>query len=278
LGGLLDGGGMMKIGYRNYPILEKLHNESLGKLPILTGDIIYFETHYKEFSDRWKMKANCFKKEINVISEPFFKAVIDTQPQLTDLLKDIIVNDIGDFVVEGCYIYKDFVYMMYYEAIKGSEDMELFLYIFHKDGTPIANYVDSCQYDIYQEGFISSFTHQTRKQDKDKKEWLYESINLVWLFRMFKTYAQVETKIVNAKSKSKTNTEKYLNDTDMNLTFLDSKWFTNLVRSDGFSVRGHFRLQPKKNKDGQWTRELIWINQFQKSGYTAPARKTLISQ
>jgi len=53
---------------------------------------------------------------------------------------------------------------------------------------------------------------------------------------------------------------------------LDSKWFTTLVKSDAFHVRGHFRLQPKK-KDGEWTKELIWINDFQKEGYTAPARR-----
>lgn len=51
---------------------------------------------------------------------------------------------------------------------------------------------------------------------------------------------------------------------------MDSKWFTNLVKSDGFKVRGHFRFQPKK-KDGVWTKELIWINEFEKSGYNREA-------
>jgi hypothetical protein len=26
-------------------------------------------------------------------------------------------------------------------------------------------------------------------------------------------------------------------------------------------------------KNGEWTKELIWISEFEKTGYTAPARK-----
>ena len=56
------------------------------------------------------------------------------------------------------------------------------------------------------------------------------------------------------------------------IQILNSTWFTTLVKSDNFKVRGHFRLQPKK-KGGEWTKEIIWVNEFVKSGYTAPAKK-----
>ena len=32
-------------------------------------------------------------------------------------------------------------------------------------------------------------------------------------------------------------------------------------------VSGHFRLQPKKDENGEWTRELIYIEPYAKKGY-----------
>ena len=48
---------------------------------------------------------------------------------------------------------------------------------------------------------------------------------------------------------------------------MDCTWFTTIVRNECFSVRGHFRLQPQKDNTGNWTKELIYINEFQKHGY-----------
>lgn len=89
---------------------------------------------------------------------------------------------------------------------------------------------------------------------------------------LFRKYAQVEIKNLPAGRKVKGIICDYKNETKVNVEYLDSKWFTTLVKSDGFDVRGHFRLQPKK-KNGEWTKEMIWINPFVKTGYTAPARK-----
>lgn len=88
---------------------------------------------------------------------------------------------------------------------------------------------------------------------------------------LFKKYATVETKEFLAGQKTKYLGQKCINDTKYNITHLDSKWFTNIVRSAGFEVRGHFRLQPYG--PGMKERKLIWIEAFEKTGYTAPARK-----
>jgi hypothetical protein len=51
---------------------------------------------------------------------------------------------------------------------------------------------------------------------------------------------------------------------------LDSTWFTTIVRSEGFKVGGHFRMQPfGKNLSD---RKLIWISPFDKNGYTRKAK------
>ena len=89
---------------------------------------------------------------------------------------------------------------------------------------------------------------------------------------LFIRYAKVETKILPPKTKTMGVGCYYNNTTKSKITMLDSRWFTTLMKSDSFKVRGHFRLQPKK-ENGEWTKQLIWINEFEKSGYTAPARK-----
>ena len=54
---------------------------------------------------------------------------------------------------------------------------------------------------------------------------------------------------------------------------LDSTWFTNIVRSEGFAVHGHFRMQACGPNHSQ--RKLTYINDFEKKGYTRRAKKTI---
>ncbi len=107
------------------------------------------------------------------------------------------------------------------------------------------------------------------KGDPGAEYWLH-LFSLVVGEAMFKKYAKVE--IVESKARTKIHAQgcKYLNETDLDIEYLDSKWFTTLVNSKGFKVGGHFRLQPKK-KEGEWTKELIWINDFEKKGYNRKA-------
>lgn len=90
------------------------------------------------------------------------------------------------------------------------------------------------------------------------------------VYKLFKTYAEVETKILWPNSVIKDVNCKYINDTHLPITYLDSKWFTNLVKSEAFTVHGHFRLQACGK--GLNDHKLIWISEYTKSGYTAPAR------
>jgi hypothetical protein len=100
-----------------------------------------------------------------------------------------------------------------------------------------------------------------------------EYINIIVSFHVLKKYAEVETKILEPHSKNRAFNCKYYNDTDHQIQIMDSTWFTMLVKSDEFKVRGHFRFQPC----GQAFRDkkLIWIKDFKKEGYTRKARKEL---
>lgn len=262
----------MKISYSNYPILEKLYKGSLGNMPLFHTDKKFFDIYGSAFVNNWKFNCKYFQNEINVISIPFYEATVKAEKSLVDLWEDIVLNDSADFDIKGCYIMGDFVFMINYEVKKGSEDNELFLYMFDKQGIPLAMFNDSSKYKIYQNGWISS-CFSIENKPTEIQDWIMYKFRDIVILRMFKTYADVETKIIPPNSKIKDIDCKYVNDTKLKLTYLDSKWFTNLVKSDGFNVRGHFRLQPKK-ENGRWTKELIWISEFQKSGYTAKARIT----
>lgn len=68
------------------------------------------------------------------------------------------------------------------------------------------------------------------------------------------------------------------NKSGVRVQYIDSRWIREIIRLEGFKVRGHFRLQPIKDEDGEWTRKLIYINEFEKHGYHRRALKTLENQ
>ena len=92
---------------------------------------------------------------------------------------------------------------------------------------------------------------------------------------LFKHYAKVETIHVKPKEKVRdpNSKEKHFNETDIPINILDCRWFNNIIRDEPFGVRGHFRLQPKKDKEGKWIKEMIYIKPFIKTGYNIKAKK-----
>jgi len=262
----------MKISNRNYPILEKLNNCSLGVLPMYECDLQFWNTAGDKIVELWKYAQPEFIKQINIISEPFYKSSKKAMPKLLDLYQDIIQNDLADFSINGTYIYGNKTYMIHYETKKGTQDNELFFFVFDKRGVPKYFFIDSWKKEIWQNGWISKFEGLPEKHNSDEaKKFIYSKLIIIILLDMFKKYAEIETKYLPPNKITKDINCKYVNDTKLGINILDSKWFTTLVKSDAFTVHGHFRLQPcgKDMKD----KKLIWINDFMKTGYTARARK-----
>ena len=243
---------------------------SLENIPIFETDKIDFNKDI--FINEWSFYNQAFNEEINVISETFIDSACKASRKLNDLWIDISNDKKIDISVKGTYIISDFVYMIDYEIKNGITKQ--ILYLFNKDGVPLKMYNYNEKHKETSHYWLSNvFLYDYNTEEKQIK-YFEKSLAIIILFKMFKSYADVETKVLKPHSKLKTISCKYVNDTKLELTYLDSKWFTNLVKSEGFNVRGHFRLQPKK-KNGQWTKELIWINKFEKTGYTAKARKLL---
>jgi hypothetical protein len=91
---------------------------------------------------------------------------------------------------------------------------------------------------------------------------------------LFINFAEVETKLMKPNDRIWDEigvNAIYNNKTTSDITVIDSTWYTNLVSSGAFKVRGHFRLQPYGPERSQ--RRLQWIADFQKEGYHRKAKK-----
>lgn len=262
----------MKISYRNQAVLKMLQTNSLGPVAIqsqdkneLTDDLL------AEFGKLWKINASSFNKNVKVLSEPFAQAVLQSADKLTcgDLIvRAFLENAAGTLVINDrtmCYSFEkinetvtELTYFLFKKTPTEAPELRGFIYMELDALDSSANtqtyFAKSA---IYQGDIALSIELYTKL--------LVATLNFI-------KYADIQVKILPAQKTVKEISCKYVNDTDSNIQFLDSTWFTTLIKSDAFKVRGHFRLQPKK-KNGECATELIWINEFVKTGYTAPARK-----
>lgn len=67
---------------------------------------------------------------------------------------------------------------------------------------------------------------------------------------------------------------KITNTSDFNVYVVDSSWNKLIIRTEGFAVRGHFRLQPCGHNMSE--RKLIWISSFEKNGYKRTPRAKIL--
>lgn len=82
---------------------------------------------------------------------------------------------------------------------------------------------------------------------------------------LFLELTEPEILVLPPNKKQGTRKAGYYNDGDNSITIVDSTWNKFIVRTDGFGVAGHFRLQV--HGPGRQQRKLIWINPFEKQGY-----------
>ena len=286
---------MSRISYRNYPVLKRTlsgsqrDTSSFRTVARVSPDVLdtlhtYFDLPYTYLNHKDLYasggrghSADLFSSDINdygvlKVSESFKKAADLAKYKLEEAMFDMFHGVWS--VHKGTLIYKDTVTIFHIANYKGAL-CYVSIFEFLRDGElKRAFYLDG------RHKTNSGISIGLRSEEVDPEEPFTEVIDLEgWacnaycnIFRLlaFKKYAQVET--VESKARTKIHAQgcKYLNETDLDIEYLDSKWFTSLVNSKGFKVGGHFRLQPKK-KEGEWTKELIWINDFEKKGYSRKA-------
>ena len=266
----------MKISYRTHPIIYRLENKKLGlvngqkeEFDLLTNNQVFFRERFAELCSE-KFSFYC-------LTESFKDAY-------TFAGKRLLNSSLCVDVPSGSYCFIDskigFAIKIKNDTEIGCLDCEVFSIVRYEQNekAPLLRYFGSISllYDIDKnddgniryagfDGIDSTTFNKVEGND------LMTSVMWHVFLILFIKYAEVETKILPAGKKVKDIACKYLNETKSDVTILNSTWFTTLIKSDAFKVRGHFRLQPcgQAFKD----KKLIWINDFEKCGYTAPARK-----
>lgn len=107
----------------------------------------------------------------------------------------------------------------------------------------------------------------------DTSSFTQSIYDFVIVYLIFKKYAKIEYELCKCGKKTKSAIVKdtIKNKSSFNVNVMDCTWFTTIFRNEGFKVRGHFRLQPKI-VNGGWTKELIYINEYEKKGYHRMAK------
>lgn len=243
---------MSRVSYRSHPVLKDLFNKDLSNLKLLKEDVDKFDGFKKSFHRINNEFLNNYTGSINIISESFVKKVNSCMDSLNKIslseeIQDYVVFSMGNIVVLFSVISDPKI-----KYLTSS------LTILSKEGNILC-------YGLISNNKILSYVSDSMKYNFNQ---LWASFfNILTL----KKYAKIETVESKAKSEQTFAGCKYLNETDLDIEYLDSKWFTTLLNSQGFKVRGFFRLQPKK-KNGEWTKELIWIDEFEKQGYNRQAK------
>jgi len=249
----------MKISYRTHPALlhlgsnrEKLSNHTL----------------YKDNS------FNAFIKKINrdnIIkpSNNFSDAVDKSAEKLSVLFNDLIVQS---YLNNTSGVFLKSVVTVFYNIISITNDGVIYeLVVFDNlTGEPLS-YVLRQENTSHEFWSSKHFRESLVINNLSPKQIIDSIISEILFTLLFKKYAEVEVKDIPPDGKVKVATFKCVNDTKLKIEYLDSKWFTTLIKSEGFNVRGHFRFQVCGR--GNMDRKLIWIDEHTKSGYTSIARK-----
>lgn len=72
--------------------------------------------------------------------------------------------------------------------------------------------------------------------------------------------------------------KKVINQTGQEVIVMDSKWFRKIINDNDIFVRGFWRMQNKKNTEGEWYKELIFVDSFVRHGYHRNAKIEDISE
>lgn len=117
----------------------------------------------------------------------------------------------------------------------------------------------------------SSYTFPT--DNKNTAHWKDTYFVQFLKLLFFIEFSDVEYKLLGPNQKYGTKREgNYLNGTKRDIAIVDSNWNIITINNNAFTVSGHLRFQPiGKDRLG---RKLIFIQEFDKSGYTRKGQGT----
>ncbi len=115
---------------------------------------------------------------------------------------------------------------------------------------------------------------------EDRHMALASVVNFVSAYVAVKRFVKVETVIipqgkftaVEGTPLEYVDKKKIINQTGQEVIVMDSKWFRKIINDNDIYVRGFWRMQNKKNDEGEWYKELIFVDSFVRHGYHRNAK------
>lgn len=237
----------------------------------------------KQLSDELKLIVfagrEYYLEKIQYITKPFYEAFISHRLKIAEVLKsELVPPSSGTFIIHcGEGVVKTIFYTIENHEI-GKYDATIMEFTKSRENDIVA--CSSCvqvQLDgkimayigegYYRSPDFMSLIGNNPNESKAASVIFYEFCHLV----AFLKYCDTETKIIQPKERYRDDHKnKYINETNLPVEILDSRWFTTIVRSEGFGVRGHLRLQPYG--PGRSMKRWIYIEDYEKSGYTIKSK------
>lgn len=262
----------MRINYKNYPILKDLETLNPWGLKL---DNAFMEDNALKGFDRMRTivegAVDIYRQHQKKywLTIPFVEAISKASPKI---IKDGLhlkykYPDCGLLVIKKSVVL--------YLANPQDNKVKLAVYGFNNEsvtsfGAIIQNQEDPEKYTYSGRYYEVDENGKSYNNTEHLVAWL-ESIAIALYFI---DNCEVETKVIEANKKERFEGEKYLNETNKEMTLLNCSWFTELIRTTPFSVNGHLRWQPCGEKHSK--RKLIWIEGFEKKGYNKKAQKQTI--
>jgi hypothetical protein len=207
-----------------------------------------------------------FLSSINIISSKFGDAAHKAKSSLMPLFVDFENTKDEEIIIQGTYIYKKLVTFCYINSFTGEKVVISFL----RSGA-LAMFFQCDDSESYGRWWASK-SYELADLENSVVIPILQSVAA---FGMFKSYADVETEVVNLNKKIKPigEDEPIYNKIPFPVTWLNCNWFTNIIRSEGFGVRGHFRFQ--RVGPGRRQIKMVEVKPYRKSGYHRRAQKVI---
>lgn len=252
----------MKLSYRNWPVLQMMDRRYCAEMELKANGISGTDFEVKSFVENAINKGCLCDIPIYFVSKEFEKGYSNNWQKLSNLITEN--QSITREILENCVIILPNGSI--FANIMTADRFMFFTMLRH--GT-----IGNVRCGTWEEG-------RYLNTDEEAVVNLRQNLFGFLIVLAFKKFASVELDVIKPLSRKKTPLDpegkgKVVNDTGIEVTLLDSTWFREIIRNEGFKVRGHFRLQPCKNDKGEWTHKLIYINEFEKHGYHRRAKMTI---
>lgn len=204
-------------------------------------------------------------KERYYITTPFVDAYYKASKKMDSLSLDSVNKALEK---NALVIYRDWFVM------HEKSGNQISFYIFGKNGlSGLGGFEVNVDPDTNELTFRGNGYLKANDVQTDERTMCFQLFTTYLYMLVFKNECEIETKIIEPNKKYRHEGRKIYNDTNNEIVILNCNWFIELVRSTPFSVNGHFRWQPCGENRSK--KKLIWIESFEKHGYTRKAKKEI---